>query len=440
MKFFKSPLFVAVLTVFLGVFFISIVFMQSKNTPSVENKTDNTVPQKVETTASSETKPKTGTPISFAKKVEEKTTTEDQQVLVSFLNEENQKIAAKEVPLYEITKVEKGSEPAKIVSVVAKGELAKSLIDEIKLPNSKGENAKIIKTDSKFEKIVSSGSGLEVDKQKTLEALEKSIQANIAANNFDNINVKVVTKKNEGFSEKMNEMGFKTLLAKFRTTHPGHIDDAARNVNLSIASKKINGLIIPPNGKFSFNKVVGERSKANGFKEAGVISQGRVIPGLGGGICQVSTTLYRAVLLSGAKINERYNHSIYDGIEYAERGLDAAVAWGYKDFKFTNGLNIPILITSTSGEGWVEVSIYAEKKPFESIELFTKNEVKRPFKTETRINSKLKSGEVKVVHPGVVGYTVEAYRTITSIDGKSKEERLSKDNYLTYNRIEERNN
>ncbi|MBR4328305.1 MAG: G5 domain-containing protein, partial [Candidatus Riflebacteria bacterium] len=109
-------------------------------------------------------------------------------------------------------------------------------------------------------------------------------------------------------------------------------------------------------------------------------------------------------------------------------------------FKFTNGLNIPILITSTSGEGWVEVSIYAEKKPFESIELFTRNEVKKPFKTEKRINSKLKSGEVKVVHPGVVGYTVEAYRTITSIDGKSKEERLSKDNYLTYNRIEERSN
>ena len=438
MKFFKSPLFVAVLTVFLGVFFISIVFMQSKNTPSVEKKTDNTVSPKVETTATTETKPTTSTPISFTK-VEEKTTTEKQQVLVSFLNEENQKIAAKEVPLYEITKVEKGSEPAKIVSVVANGELAKSLIDEIKLPNEKSENAKIVKTDSKFDKIVSSGSGLEVDKKKTLEALEKSIQTNTAAKNFENLDVKVFTKKNEGFSAKMNEMGFKTLLAKFKTTHPGHIDDAARNVNLSIASKKINGLIIPPNGKFSFNKVVGERSKANGFKEAGVISQGRVIPGLGGGICQVSTTLYRAVLLSGAKINERHNHSIYDGIEYAERGLDAAVAWGYKDFKFTNGLNIPILITSTSGEGWVEVSIYAEKKPFESIELYTRNEVKKPFKTEKRINSKLKSGEVKIVHPGVDGYTVEAYRTITS-NGKAKEERLSKDNYLTFNRIEERSN
>ncbi len=449
MKFFKSPLFVAALTVFLGVFFVSIVFLQSKKEPNVETNTTSKNTPSAKTTVSETT---TETPSSAIfntvsasnsetqAEPETKTTKEKKQVLVSFFDDDNKEISKKEVPLYEITKVEKGNQPAQIVGITADGDLAKSLIDEIKLPNEKPSSAKVIKTDSMFDKIVGNDSGLEVDKKKTLAALEQSIQSNTAANNFQKIDVKVVTKKNEGFSGKMNEMGFKTLLAKFRTNHPGHVDDDARNVNLAIASQKINGLIIPPNGKFSFNKVVGERSKKNGFKEAGVISQGRVIPGLGGGICQVSTTLYRAVLLSGAKINERHNHSIYDGIEYAQRGLDAAVAWGYKDFKFTNGLNEPILITSTSGKGWVEVSIYAENKPFESIELYTRNEVKKPFKTEKRINNKLKSGEVKIVHPGVDGYTVEAYRTITLADGKTKEERLSKDNYLTFNRIEERNN
>ena len=452
MKFFKSPLFVTALTVFLGVFFVSIVYLQSnKNQPGVTTKTESI--DKTEATSeissnkiSSDNNTSSNSSLIFNtvsasnSETQVKTTKEKQQVLVSFFDDDNKEIYAKEVPLYEITKVENGIEPAK-VKISANGELAKSLIDDIKLPNeNSSSDVKVIKTDSKFDKIVGTESTLEVDKKKTLMALEKSIKENTAANNFKNIDVKVVTKKNEGFTGKMNEMGFKTLLAKWRTTHPHHLDDAARNVNLSIASKKINGLIIPPNGKFSFNKVVGERSKKNGFKEAGVISQGRVIPGLGGGICQVSTTLYRAVLLSGAKIDERHNHSIYDGIEYAQRGLDAAVAWGYKDFKFTNKLNEPILITSQSGEGWVEVSIYAEKKPFESVELFTRNEVKRPFKTEKRINTKLKSGEVKIVHPGVDGYTVEAYRTITSLDGKSKEEKLSKDNYLTFNRIEERNN
>ena len=122
MKFFKSPLFVAVLTVFLGVFFISIVFMQSKNTPTVD-KNLNTVqkqptnqPQQDLSTAKKSEEPITSEqPISFSK-VEEKTTTEKQQVLVSFLSEDNKQITSKEVPLYEITKVEKGSEPAKIVS------------------------------------------------------------------------------------------------------------------------------------------------------------------------------------------------------------------------------------------------------------------------------------------------------------------------------------
>ena len=148
----------------------------------------------------------------------------------------------------------------------------------------------------------------------------------------------------------------------------------------------------------------------------------------------MSTTLYRAVLLSGAKIDERHNHSIYDGIEYAQRGLDAAVAWGYKDFKFTNALDIPLLFKSKSGEGWVEVEVWAER-----IELATRNEVKLPFKTEKRVNKKLKDGEVKIVHPGVDGYTIEAFRTIIPIGGVGKEVRLSKDRYLTYNRIEERN-
>ncbi|HPW58105.1 MAG TPA: VanW family protein, partial [Candidatus Rifleibacterium sp.] len=186
--------------------------------------------------------------------------------------------------------------------------------------------------------------------------------------------------------------------------------------------------------------VVGPRTEKYGFKKAGVISQGRVIPGLGGGICQVSTTLYRAALLSGMKIDERHNHSIYDGIEYADRGLDAAVAWGFKDFRFTNTLDIPVLIVSRAGKGRVEVEIYAERKPFDTVVLVTRNEVKHPYEVQKKNNSSLKKGEVKIVHPGVHGYSVEAYRTIIK-DGKpSKEERLSKDRYLTFNRIEEINN
>lgn len=419
MKFFKSPLCIAALTVFLGVLFASIVFMQIKKGQPVEQQAGKPAEQVSKTVEPVQSPSPADKNVSI---VEPKEITENVDVLVSFVGDNQKTVLAKQIPLYTVTKLEENGKAPKLTKVEANGDLGIALIDEIKL----------------------SDSTLAVDKAKTLAELEKSIQAT-NGDPYKDLTVKIITKKlestkkNEAITKDMSEKGFTTLLAKFKTEHPGHVDDAGRNVNLAIASQKLNGMIIKPKEKFSFNKVVGERSAKNGFKPAGCISAGKVIPGLGGGICQVSTTLYRAVLLSGAKIDERHNHSIYEGIEYAQRGLDAAVAWGYKDFKFTNALDIPLLIKSQSGEGWVEVAIYAEKKPFESIELSTRNEVKLPFKVEKRVNKKLKDGEVKIVHPGVDGYTVEAFRTITPIGGTGKEVRLSKDRYLTYNRIEERN-
>ncbi|MDD2999502.1 MAG: G5 domain-containing protein, partial [Candidatus Riflebacteria bacterium] len=111
----------------------------------------------------------------------------------------------------------------------------------------------------------------------------------------------------------------------------------------------------------------------------------------------------------------------------------------FKDFRFTNTLDIPVIIVSRAGKGVVEVEIYAEKKPFDEVVLEIRNEVKHPYAVQKKSNSALKKGEVKVVHPGVHGYTVESFRRITS-SGKTKEERLSKDRYLTFNRIEEINN
>ncbi|MDD3148178.1 MAG: VanW family protein, partial [Candidatus Riflebacteria bacterium] len=360
--------------------------------------------------------------------------TEIKSVQIAFSDGQKQ-IEVKEVPLLSVT-----TKNDEVVKIEADGDMVKSLIDNLELPDLKQpEPARIENSKNQFSRIIRGEPGLGIDKQKTLAALEDSIKK---INDQASISVNVVISADEGkegFSSKMREMGFTKLIATFSTLHSGHIDDQERNVNLEIASHKIDGLIIPPGGKFSFNKVVGARSEKNGFKKAGVISQGRVIPGLGGGICQVSTTLYRAALLSGMKIDERHNHSIYDGIDYADRGLDAAVAWGYKDFRFTNSLDIPVLIVSRAGKGKVEIEIYGEKVPFESIVLETRNEVKHAYNTQKKNNASLKKGEIKVVHPGVHGYSVEAWRKITA-SGSTREERLSKDRYLTFNRIEEINN
>ncbi len=342
-----------------------------------------------------------------------------------------------EIPLFRVT-----YQNDRQVEVIADGDKIRELVDG--LPELTSEKppvpAKLAKENSGFSRIVRGEPGYKIDKEKTLAAFEEKIKADHEAEKFEIPLVINTTEGQEGFTEQAKKMGLNQLIASFTTTHDAdHINDENRNVNLRVAAEKIDGLIIPPGGKFSFNKVVGPRTEKCGFKKAGVISQGRVIPGLGGGICQVSTTLYNAVLMSGMKIDERHNHSIYDGINYAKRGFDAAVAWGYKDFRFTNSLDTPVLVACSSGQGSVEIKIYAEKRPFDDIKLEARNEVQHPYQTQKKRNSALKKDQVNVVHPGVHGWTIEAYRYITQ-NGKTREEKLSKDRYLTFNRIEESNN
>lgn len=326
----------------------------------------------------------------------------------------------------------------KPIALVPRIDILNGMIDNLpQSPDTKEPvAAKVLKKAQEFDRLFLGAPGLTIDKEKTLALLEEQIKNSIGETE---ISVPLVTKEylgKENYKTIMEEMGFNISIGSFKAVHEDSAEDEGRNINLKIASEKINGIIMPPGGKFDFDKVVGERSAANGFKNAGVISQGRTIQGLGGGICQVSTALYNAVLRAGLRVDERHNHSIYEGIEYAPRGLDSAIAWGYKNLRFTNSLDYQILILAKPGKGTVEVSIYAEEKPYEKIHLETRNEVKHPFKTETRKSNKLKSGEVKVVHPGVTGYTVETFRLITK-NGETLEERLSKDRYLTYNRIEE---
>ncbi len=415
----KPGLLVVLVVFFLSAIFASIMYFQGV-TPQIP---------RIITSAE-----KPG-PSPSEKPIQDQVRTEEKSVQISFTGAE-QNVEFKEVPLFKLTM--KNDKP---VEVVADGDLARSLVE--KLPEPKNAKApvpaKVLQKSNEFTRIKRDEPGFSIDKGKTLAALEESIHKNHDAKSLEVgiVMGEIVGKDN--FANKMKEMGFNHKLAAFTTNHPGHVDDKGRNVNLAIAVEKIDGLIIPPGGKFSFNKIVGPRTEQCGFKKAGVIVQGRVIPGLGGGICQVSTTLYRATLMSGLKIDERHNHSIYDGIEYADRGLDAAVAWGHKDFRFTNSLDIPILISSKAGKGLVHIEIYAEKKPFEEVVLETRNEVKHPFKVEKKKNSSLKAGETKIVHPGVHGYSIESFRKVTN-NGKTKEERLSKDRYLTFNRIEEINN
>ena len=139
---------------------------------------------------------------------------------------------------------------------------------------------------------------------------------------------------------------FPDVLSDFSTRYSTR--DTNRTTNLVLASNKINGTVIMPGEVFSYNKVVGERTIATGYKEAPIYVSGRVEDGLGGGICQITTTLYNAVVYANLEIVERSNHQFVPS--YADAGRDATVVYGAIDFKFKNNRNYPIkLISYVSG-------------------------------------------------------------------------------------------
>lgn len=151
------------------------------------------------------------------------------------------------------------------------------------------------------------------------------------------------------------------LLSSFSTSY--NPQKTGRSNNIFLATNAVEGIIIPPGQIFSFNKVVGPRTRDRGYDEADIILNNELVPDLGGGVCQVSSTLYNAVLRARLEIVERSPHSLLIG--YVEPGLDATVAYGSKDFSFRNNTAGHILIKCSAKYGTVSFKIFglAESKP-----------------------------------------------------------------------------
>ena len=151
---------------------------------------------------------------------------------------------------------------------------------------------------------------------------------------------------------------FKDTLSFFTTKYD--ISNKDRSTNLELAASKINGTIISPGEEFSYNKTVGARTISAGYKEAKIYSNGQVVDGIGGGICQISSTLYNSVIFANLDVTERYNHQFLTS--YVSQGRDATVVYGVKDFKFKNNRSLPIKIEMNVRNGIVSCSILRNKR------------------------------------------------------------------------------
>jgi len=128
-----------------------------------------------------------------------------------------------------------------------------------------------------------------------------------------------------------------------------------RTNNIRLPTQALNNSLIMPGEVLSFNGTVGERTPEKGYKPAPIIVGESVVPGTGGGVCQVSTTLYNAVRRAGLEVVERHMHSMR--VSYIERGKDATVAWPYSDFKFRNNTDFPVILKGYVGGGRVRIWI-----------------------------------------------------------------------------------
>jgi vancomycin resistance protein YoaR len=233
----------------------------------------------------------------------------------------------------------------------------------------------------------------------------------------------------------LNDIGteaFPDKLATFTTKYDA--SDADRTTNLRIACQKINGKVVLAGETFSYNKALGARTASAGYKNAKVYENGEVVDGIGGGICQISSTLYNTVLMANLEIVERRNHQFVTS--YVPAGRDATVVYGVTDFKFKNTRQFPVRIVASAQGGIATVSIYGIKEENEYTFSFnTKTIASIPFTTQYVEDDTISVGTEKVKQKGANGLKTETYITKMLNGQVISTKLLSKDTYDAMTRI-----
>lgn len=181
-----------------------------------------------------------------------------------------------------------------------------------------------------------------------------------------------------------------------------------RSHNVELAARKLHGVVIAPGETISFNETVGPRTGRQGFRRAPVIDGGELVPGMGGGVCQVASTLHGAALRAGLQIVEAQPHSRPAG--YMPLGLDAAVSWPQLDLKIANPYDFPIMVSAYSAEGELTVELVGDGRAPE-IEIERRVLSRIGFREDVIVDPSLAPGERRVTQAGIRGARIEVTRT-----------------------------
>ena len=233
-------------------------------------------------------------------------------------------------------------------------------------------------------------------------------------------------------TNKIGTEAFPDMLSTFSTRYDA--SNTPRTTNLKLAMQKLNEVVVSPGETFSYNKTLGKRTAEAGYKEAGGFAGGKVVQTLAGGICQISSTLYDAVVYANLDIVERHNHMFLAG--YVGAGKDATVVYGIYDFKFKNTRKYPIMIKTSIGSGVAQISIYGVKEEVEyEVEISSKILSYIPYKVVYETDNSLASGKEKVAQNGMNGCKSITYKILKLNGAQVSSTVLSTDTYDPMNKI-----
>lgn len=249
----------------------------------------------------------------------------------------------------------------------------------------KYQNGKLIATKSR--------TGHELQVEETTELLKAAVLSEEEADQVE-VTAVIETVEPEYLQEEVAKCT--DLLGSYSTTYNSY--QVERSSNVATAAGRINGTVVYPGETFSTIKVIKDRTIENGYKSAPEYSSGKVIDGIGGGVCQVSTTLYNAIINAELEIVERSPHSMV--VSYVDVSRDAAIAGDYKDFKFKNNTDYPVYIMGSAYSGVLSFKVYG----------YDQRDANRTISFESEITDTIEPGEEVVTEDSTLP---EDYREVT---------------------------
>ena len=297
--------------------------------------------------------------------------------------------------------------------------------------DKKAQNASLTRENGAFN-FVAGTEGLELNVDSAVRTISDYLENSWTSDNTEVLNLETQVTEPEGSAEELANI--KDLLGSFTTSFSTSGSNRCKNV--SSGASHINGTVLYPGEEFSAYETVSPFTEANGYAMAGSYLNGEVVDSMGGGICQVSTTLYNAVLRAELNVTERSPHSMT--VHYVDLSEDAAIAGTYKDFKFVNSTEYPIYIEGyTTSDKKITFNIYGKETRDKNRTISFESQMvsETPATTILQEDAGQGIGYKAVSSKGSSGYVAELYKIVKVNGVETDRIKVNKSTYKGTNRV-----